>query len=88
LRLWIPREQAPGDRSRSSGPAAIAGALDSEVSPAQRAKHALAVIEAVDPPVEVSVSGQIPTSAADVDRMSLTELRALLEQHSPPALES
>jgi hypothetical protein len=42
---------------------------------------ALKLINAVDPPLEASVSVAFPTSAEQVEQLSLSELRALAEQY-------
>jgi hypothetical protein len=66
------------------GRAALDGAL-------KNGALALKLIDAVDPPVEVSVSARMPRSLEEVNELSLPELRALVAQFdadpSRPAIE-
>jgi hypothetical protein len=51
----------------------------------------LKIVEAVDPPVEASVSFEIPRTVEDVDKMSLSELLVVADRlgiETPPGLPS
>ena len=60
--------------------AALAGATDPEASPAQRHRAALALLDAVDPQVQVSAEVSLPASPDEVGEMGLEELQALAAQ--------
>lgn len=60
--------------------AALAGATDPSLPLAQRSRHALALIDAVDPPVQASLELTLPTDPDGVNQLGLAELEALAEQ--------
>jgi hypothetical protein len=66
--------------------AAIAPALDPNVPTLARGRHALSLLEAVDPTLKLSAQVDMPTSAEEVEALGLTELRALVGSTSqePP----
>jgi hypothetical protein len=61
--------------------AALDGALNSELSPAVRASHALKLIDAVDPLTQVSTLVELPDNAEGVESLSLSQLLCIAEQH-------
>ena len=58
----------------------MAGATDPTVPVAQRSRHALALIDAVDPPVQASLELTLPDTAEAVATLGLSELEALAKQ--------
>jgi hypothetical protein len=60
--------------------AALDGALDPSVPSAQRSRAALALIDAVDPPMRSELEVSVPIDAEGVQAMGLDELRALAAQ--------
>lgn len=64
--------------------AAIAGATDPDVSAAQRARHALALIEAAEPRESVSVEVELPSTSEGVDALSLSDLLRLAQAQGVP----
>ena len=71
------RARAYVERERIAA-AAVAGATSPDVPIQARARHALALLEAVEPREHVSVEVSAPASAEDVGSLGLAELRALL----------
>jgi len=57
--------------------AALAPIYDSDLSASARAKAALAVIDAVDPPMQASV--EVPFDAQGIEALSLSQLRQLAQ---------
>jgi hypothetical protein len=49
-------------------------------------KVALRLIDAVDPPVQAELEVRMPTTAEEVENLSLAELRALVEHCPEPAV--
>jgi hypothetical protein len=79
--VWAERERVAA--------AALAGATDPSVPTAQRSRHALALIEAVDPLATASVELALPSDPDGVEQLGLVELKALAEQvHQLPLIEA
>lgn len=54
--------------------AALAGATDPQIAPSERAKHALRIIDAVDPQATLSVDADLPTDPEGIERLGLRDL--------------
>lgn len=60
--------------------AALAGATDPSVPLAQRSRHALALIDAVEPLAQAELELTLPTNPEGVELLGLEELQALARQ--------
>jgi len=67
------------ERERVVG-AALAGAVDPTIPLGDRAKHALRLLDAVDPAVKVGVKVDSPIDPDGIDSLGLAELEALALQ--------
>jgi hypothetical protein len=90
-RLSTPRgvlRQAVFVEAERVAAAALDGAIDPAVPLAARAKHALKLIETVEPTAQVSVSTSLPSTPEGVAELSLSQLLELAQEHgidpSPP----
>ena len=60
--------------------AALAGATDPTVPVAQRSRHALAILDAVDPLAVASVEVPLPTDPEGVRQLGLEELEQVAKR--------
>ena len=59
--------------------AALAGATDPAISPGDRAKHALKLIDAVDPQQTLSLDADLPTDPEGIERLGLKDLLSVAQ---------
>jgi hypothetical protein len=96
MELGIPRVNSPRGELKARAyvereavaARVVSAVLDPSVPSAQAARLGLELINTVDPPLQASVTAEIPTDPEGVNQLGLAELLALQEKLNPsPALE-